>query len=488
MFLSKEGQGISDIGTEDLRKKLVDAERKYYNNLRVLEEKLARLEALQILNRGLMSCTDSTMALGHLVDTSVLHMAVEKALVVQPTDGGYAISAMGGYSRSRSQALMHSMLPIDGDGFCVSTENTGSSLFDSAHGVAAEFLDLCQMVVCPLKPDDGNLLGFYIAGFSRKKIELFRQFESIDLAFFDMVAAQVSSAVQNLQIKEEFRKFVPFEFLELLHGTSKQTVQARDHVALDMHVMFADLRKFTTLSEAMGAEAVFTLLNEYLSEVEPVIAGEGGFINQYQGDAIIALFSGGADKAIHAAIKMYSVLDRLNMNRKLRDEVPLQMGIGINSGRLLLGAIGSDKRLDSNVVGDAANLASRVESMTKIYGAKILISGHTLAEIEDPSVFFLRELDRVIVAGKTEAIYLYEVLDADDSELKQQKKANSCLFTQGLECYRKGDFRDARLIFAECLVSAPLDEAAALYIGRCAELIGQAPAGHWDGTTVLLRK
>lgn len=242
------------------------------------------------------------------------------------------------------------------------------------------------------------------------------------------------------------------------------------------------------MSESMGPEAVFALLNEYLGVMEPQITSAGGFINQYQGDAIMALFSGEADGAAQGAVRMWDALGTLNEERAKRGEVALRIGIGINSGRLLLGAIGSNKRLDSNVVGDAANLASRVESMTKMYGVKVLVSGSTHASLSRPADFTLRELDRVIVAGKTEPVVIYELMDVDSEGLREQKLRSAERFGEGLRCYRAGEFRDAQQLFADCLVKAPLDEAAALYIDRCVELIARPPAGVWDGTTALTGK
>ena len=298
----------------------------------------------------------------------------------------------------------------------------------------------------------------------------------------------MSALLENLNLRDSFKRFVPFEFLALLKKRSIQEVNTGDNVSLDMHVMFTDLRDFTRMSEGMGPEVVFALLNEYLAAMEPQIASVSGFINQYQGDAIMALFSGDADSAVQGAIRMWDALGTLNKGRANRGETPLRIGTGINSGRLLLGAIGSKERLDSNVVGDAPNLASRVESMTKVYGAKVLISGSTYTQLFHPEEFTLRELDRVIVAGKTEPVVVYELLDVDPKELREQKIESAERFAEGLHSYRAGEFRDARLLFAECLVKAPLDEAAALYIGRCAELIAHPPAGAWDGTTVVLGK
>jgi len=475
-----------DVGA--LRQKLVDAERKHYTNLHVLQEKLARLEAVQTLSKTLVACTDPADAIDRLVELSIQYMGVEKAIVVRPAEDGYEIGALKGYSRKQTGELQWFAIAAANSHIREVIEEKTSKLFDVADGELAETLDLCQMIVCPLRSEEGVFFGLYIVGFSEKKKSLFRAFDPSDVAFFDTIGSQVSALLQNLSLRDSFKRFVPFEFLSLLEKKSIQDVNTGDNVSLDTHVMFSDLRDFTLMSESMGPEAVFALLNEYLGVMEPQIASTGGFINQYQGDAIMALFSGEADGAAQGAIRMWDALDTLNNERANRGEASLRIGIGINSGRLLLGAIGSNERLDSNVVGDAANLASRVESMTKVYGAKVLISGSTHASLSRPGELTLRELDRVIVAGKTEPVVIYELLDVDSEELREQKLRSADRFEEGLRCYRAGEFRDARLLFADCLVNAPLDEAAALYIGRCVDLIARPPAGVWDGTTVLTGK
>jgi class 3 adenylate cyclase len=415
-------------------------------------------------------------------------MGVEKAVVLQPVEGVYRIVALKGYSRRQGVELRQTMVS-DKNGYIAKVvAGRAPKLFDSAIGELAEELSLSQMIMCPLQSEGGVFFGLYIIGFSEKKKNLFRSFDASDVAFFDTVSAQVSALLQSLSLRDAFKRFVPFEFLDLLGKNSIQDIQTSDHISLNMHVMFTDLRNFTPMAETMGPEAVHALLNEYLAAMEPQIASVGGFISQYAGDAIMALFRDEADRAVQGAIRMFRALDSLNEKRVRRGEVSLQIGIGINGGRLLLGAIGSSKRLDTNVVGDAVNLASRIESMTKVYGAKVLISGYTYAQMIDPTEFTFREIDRVIVAGKTEPVVVYELLDADSQALREQKYNSAKRFAQGLHCYQAGEFREARLLFADCLVRAPLDEAAALYIGRCAELIARPPAGVWDGTTVLSGK
>jgi len=480
-----DSEASGSVEVNDLRQKLVDAERKYYANLNVLEEKLGRLGAVQTLSKLLLACTDPADALDKLVELSVHYMAVEKAIVAQPVEGGYGIGAMKGYSRRQAKELQRFVISGENKHIRKALEEKTPSLFDTVDGELADALDLCQMILCPLRSEEGVFFGLYIIGISEKKRNLFRPFDPSDIEFFDTIGAQVSALLENLNLRDSFKRFVPFEFLALLEKRSVQEVNTGDNVSLDMHVMFTDLRDFTLMSEGMGPEVVFGLLNEYLAVMEPQIASVHGFINQYQGDAIMALFSGEADGAVQGAIRMWDALGTLNKRRAKRGEASLRIGTGINSGRLLLGAIGSKERLDSNVVGDAPNLASRVESMTKVYGAKVLISGSTHGHLSRAAEFTLRELDRVIVAGKTEPVVVYELLDVDSKQLREQKVESAGRFAEGLRCYRSGEFRDARLLFAECLVKAPLDDAAALYIGRCAELIAHPPAGVWDGTTVV---
>ena len=483
-----DSNSISSRDVNSVRQKLVNAERKYYTNLHMLQEKLAKLEAIQTLSEILITCTEPTDVLNSLVETTIKYMGVEKAVVIQPDGGGYKIVAIKGYSRKQVGELRQTMIPGKNSDIAEIALERTAKLFGRANGELSKLLLLSQMIICPLQSEGDDLLGFYIIGFSEKKKNLFRSFESSDVGYFSTICAQVSALLQSLSLRDALKRFVPFEFIDLLEKKSIQEIQTSDHVSVNMHVMFTDLRNFTLMAETIGPEAVYMLLNEYLAVMEPQITSSGGFISQYAGDAIMALFNAEADHAVESSIHMFMALAALNERRVNRGDEALQIGIGINSGRLLLGAVGSKKRLDTNVVGDAANLASRVEGMTKVYGAKVLISGNTYSQLIDPTKFNFRELDRVIVAGKTEPVLVYELLDVDSERLREQKHNSKQVFAEGLQCYRTGNFQAARLLFANCLVKSPLDEAAALYISRCEKLISRPPAGVWDGTTVLNAK
>ena len=153
----------------------------------------------------------------------------------------------------------------------------------------------------------------------------------------------------------------------------------------------------------------------------------------------------------------------------------------------MLGAIGAKERLESNVVGDTANLASRIESLTKIYGARLVITEDTCTRLKDKSAYVLRELDNVVVKGRTEPVAIFEVLDADPPRLRDNKLSYNLRFRESVEQYRRGSFREARLGFMQCMLADPDDGSASLYVDRCGDL-SRNPPYYWDGITVLDRK
>ncbi len=277
-------------------------------------------------------------------------------------------------------------------------------------------------------------------------------------------------------------RFVPFQFLELLQKDSIRHIAIGDQRELDMSVMFADIRGFTSMAERLGAADTFAFINRYLSHMEPEIHREQGFINDIFGDGIMALFHRGADAAVRAALGMLAALARFNERLEAEGKPPVEIGIGINSGPLMLGTIGGQERLSCTVVGDPANTAARVEGMTKLYGARLLISRNTYERLEDPTRYLLREVDLVQAKGKDAAVEIYEVLDADAAALREQKLATRDDFAAGLGAYRAGDIARARAAFERCGAGAPDDRTVALYLERCAAFRDGEP---WDGVTKL---
>ncbi len=237
-----------------------------------------------------------------------------------------------------------------------------------------------------------------------------------------------------------------------------------------MSVLFADIRDFTALSETMTPEQNFKFINAYLRRMEPAIAQNQGFIDKYVGDGIMALFSQGADSALKGAISMLQQLTQYNQERNTKDYEPIQIGIGINTGLLMLGTVGGYSRMDSTVISDTVNLASRIEGLTKEYGVSLLISHHTFSQLEDANEYAFRLIDRVKVKGKSAAVSVYEVFDADAPKLRDGKLATKTAFEEALLLYYLHSFAEAAQLLEDCLRLNPEDTVAQIYLKRCQRL------------------
>jgi PAS domain S-box-containing protein len=266
-----------------------------------------------------------------------------------------------------------------------------------------------------------------------------------------------------------YQRFVPRQFLQLLNKDSIIDVQLGDQVRKEMSVLFADIRNFTHLSERMTPEDNFKFINSYLSCMEPAISKNNGFIDKYIGDAIMALFSGVADDAVKAAIEMLQTLADYNQHCAQTGYKTIQIGIGINTGSLMLGTVGGKNRMDGTVISDAVNLASRLEELTKDYCVSLLISHHTFERLSNPADYAIRMIDQVQVRGKAELVTVYEIFDTDLPEVREGKFATAEVFTEALSLYTCNHFRKAAQRFRYCLGQNPSDRVAQLYLERCQE-------------------
>ena len=269
------------------------------------------------------------------------------------------------------------------------------------------------------------------------------------------------------QLNQAFSRFVPSQFLQLLDKKSIVDVQLGDQVQKEMSVLFSDIRDFTTLSESMTPEDNFKFINAYLRRMEPALIENQGFIDKYIGDAIMALFSGSADDALLAGIAMLQQLADYNQHRAKSGYAPIKIGIGINTGSLMLGTVGGKNRMDGTAISDAVNLAARLESLTKIYEVPLLITHHSLARLHNPTGYNIRFIDRVKVKGKSKAVAVFEVFDGDEPQVKQSKLATKTIFEEGLFLYHRQATRQAAQRFQEVLSLNPKDTVAQIYQLRC---------------------
>lgn len=272
-------------------------------------------------------------------------------------------------------------------------------------------------------------------------------------------------------------RFVPIQFLHLLQRSSLEDVQLGDCTEKTITVMFADIRGFTTLSESMSPQQNLKFLNAYLGRMERVIAQNNGFIDKYIGDAIMALFEGDPDQAVEAAIAMLHALNDYNQERLKAGRSPIRIGIGLDVGPLILGTIGGVHRMETTAIGDAVNLASRLEELTKQYSVSVLVSHRMLAAMRNPSKYSIRFIDRLYVRGRTQPVAVYEVLNADPIESQTLKRAATSLFEEGVLRFHRRQYREAAALFEECLIMNPTDRATHIYLQRSV-LAGFPPSEH----------
>jgi signal transduction histidine kinase/class 3 adenylate cyclase/CheY-like chemotaxis protein len=300
--------------------------------------------------------------------------------------------------------------------------------------------------------------------------------------------ARIKTHIKLAKINEAYGRFVPHEFLKYLGYESVLDVKLGDQVQKEMTIMFSDIRSFTTLSEEMSPDDNFKFLNSYLSRVSPLIRDHHGFIDKYIGDAIMALFPHSPDDAVNSAIAMQKEVNLYNEHRANRGYVPISIGIGLHKGTLMLGTIGETARMESTVIADAVNLASRLEGLTKVYGVGVLISHQTLCGLEYLEEHNFRFLDRVIVKGKRKAIAVFEVYDGDLEAQKQLKKQTQSRFEVAVFLYYQQQFDESQKMFQEVLQVNPHDRAALLYVKRCEKYQKIGVPDGWDAIEILEEK
>ncbi len=279
--------------------------------------------------------------------------------------------------------------------------------------------------------------------------------------------ARIKTHLRLSNLNIAYGRFVPHKFLQLLNKESIVDVSLGENVQQEMSILFSDIRDFTSLSEMMNPEDNFKFINAYLSRMESAIVENNGFIDKYIGDAIMALFSGNADDAVKAGITMLHRLSDYNQHRANSGDVPIKIGIGINTGSLMLGTVGGKNRMDGTVISDAVNLASRLESLTKSYGLSLLISQQTFLGLHDPNEYSIRFIEKVKVKGKSKAVTVFEVFDGDEPKIKEVKLATKTIFEEGLLLYQQHLMREAAQRFEEVLRINPMDTVAQIYLARC---------------------
>jgi len=358
-------------------------------------------------------------------------------------------------------------------------------------------IQLKSILYAPLKIGE-RVLGLIILG----QVEQY-DYKANDLKLLNTLALQAASAIESgllyqkninearqreaelQRIHDATKKFVPYDFIELLGRKSILDVMLGDQVQKEVTVMFSDIRSYTTLSEDMSPEQNFRFLNSYLGRVGPIINSHGGFIISFLGDGILALFLNSTSDAIRAGVGIQKVIHEYNIQRVQKARKPIKLGIGMHYGPLIMGIMGNEKRQEANLVSDTVNTASRMEGLTKYYGSPLIVTESVLNKTKEPVDCHYRSLGKVQVKGKQNALEIFDVFAGDAPFVMEKKLASQSVFEEGLAKYNIRAFEEATAAFAKVLSKHPEDRAAQLYLSNAIRYHTSGVGTDWEGVEIM---
>ena len=388
-------------------------------------------------------------------------MAIDRAVVLEMSpEGLFHAVARAGFSQRDGIKLDAVAVELPESFDCLIANES-----DKSSELTRLRVDLALPYFLGVPIPDPRRRGVLLVGREREIKPFFPPFDVGDADNFKAIASFLASVTDNIRLYDEaeamaasFRRFVPEAFLKIINRSDFTQIELGDQVARHMSVLVTDIRSFTTLSERMTPPQVFAFVNEFLAEVGPVIRANSGFVNKYIGDAVMALFDR-ADDGLNAAVALIRQVETFNARRRLEAKFPIQIGVAVNSGDLMLGAIGETERLEGAVLADAVNLSFRLEALTKTYGAQILTTDETLAELRGGG-FTTRPIDLVTVKGRRKHITIMEVLDGSSRERLETKLMTRELYTSGFQDFEYGAYEAAVRAFREVAKLDPEDRAA----------------------------
>jgi class 3 adenylate cyclase len=305
------------------------------------------------------------------------------------------------------------------------------------------------------------------------------------------IAAKLREGEQEIQrSRDVFRRFVPDVILNKIAVKGWGSIKLGGAEETHSTILFADIRGFTTIAEKLSPNETLNFLNAFMQSMQPVINQNEGFINQFVGDEIMAIFheKDHGDAAVDTAVTMGQVLQDYNKTRVENGQPEIKIGIGVNTGKVIWGTIGSESRMESAVIGDTVNLTSRLESLTKKYQVDIILSESTFQELKNPSDICHRQADIVQVKGKKQPVKIYEIFDNDREPMKSQKLNSIEMYHRGLNHHHKNQWQEAINCFNECLQICPDDQVVLLHLDRCQEYLKNPSLVSQNGITVLKEK
>ncbi len=296
--------------------------------------------------------------------------------------------------------------------------------------------------------------------------------ESLLAAFTSIVAISLENSFAYETINRTmtaFEKFVPRRYLDSLSKDGLESLKVGRAEQVNVSVLFCDIRDFTRVSEKMEPSETLSFLNDFLNRMSAVINRNGGFIDKFIGDAIMAVFEkSNTEDVVQSAIDMMQALQKLNRERKKEGKEPVQIGIGIHYGPALLGTVGSADRMDSTIIGDSVNLAARTEGLTKQFGCPVIITESVVSHLgKNKNKYNYRMIDTVRVKGRDKPVKIYDLYNFDATGIIKKKRETTDLLEKGRKLYIKQKWKEALDCFSEGHRLNLKDPIFKIYINRC---------------------
>jgi len=305
----------------------------------------------------------------------------------------------------------------------------------------------------------------------------------------DILEQKVQSRTAELsKTNRAFARFVPGAFLDALGQPSILDVKLGDYIHEEMTIMFSDIRSYTSLTESMSPQDVFNFCNGYHRRMTPIIRENHGFVQQFQGDGVLAVFPKRAGDAVRAALGIQDKLKEYNPERVQKGRRELRVGIGLHTGPLMIGIIGDSGRWETGAPSDTVNTAARMEGLTKAYGVSIVVSETTFQGLEKNQGYQHRFLDKVFVKGKKKLLSIYDIYGADPEELVLKKSRTATLFEKGQQHYFEQEFAEAVKCFTDVLMELPEDKTTRKYLQRSSTNLLEGVPDSWKGHHTMDKK
>ena len=291
------------------------------------------------------------------------------------------------------------------------------------------------------------------------------------------------------RVRNTMARYVAKEVVDQLLASGDDVLEGSMLVAT---VLFADIRRFSLMSESMTPRNTVSMLNEFFTEMVEVIFTRGGMLDKYIGDGLMAIFgapvvgSTDADNALYVANDMIRALGAFNSRRARRGSEPIEIGIGLATGEVLAGSVGASKRMEYTAIGTNVNLAARLESANKYYGTAVLLAATTVDELKSRAV--LRRLDLIQAQGITEPTWVYESLGHHTRATFPKLAAVIKAYEAGVDCYQRRDWEGGLNRFAKALDLAPQDRPSRIFFDRCRYYQTNPPEEEWDGVWIMQEK